>query len=71
MFDIEGRSLEDLLDELKVYGEVTITTRDHNWHIEYEPKVKSREYRFQNYGRDLYPLVKNLLIAVYLNQARR
>ena len=71
MFDIEGRSLEDLLDELKVYGEVTITTRDNNWHIEYEPKVKSREYRFQNYGRDLYPLVKNCLTMVYLNQARR
>lgn len=71
MFDIEGRSLEDLLDEIKVYGDITISSREHNWHIEYEPKVKNKEYRFQNYGRELYPLVKNCLTMVYLNQARR
>lgn len=69
MFDTEGKSLEDMLDELKIYGEVTISSREYNWYIIYEPKVKSRIYRFENYGKELYPLVKNCLIMVYLNQA--
>lgn len=67
---VENRSLEDLLDELKMYGEVTLSSSEGNWHCDYQPKVKKREYKFENSGRDLLQLVKNCLSMVYFSQAQ-
>lgn len=67
---VENRTLEDLLEELKMYGQVTITHTDNNWQCEYLPKVKTREYKFDNYGKDLLQLVKTCLSMVYISQAQ-
>jgi len=67
---VENRTLEDLLEELKMYGQVTITHTDNNWHCEYMPKVKRKEYKFDNYGKDLLQLVKTCLSMVYISQAQ-
>ncbi len=66
---VENRSLEDLLDELKVYGDVELKYLDHNWYCECLPRVKSREYKFETCGKDLLQLVKSCLSLVYLSQA--
>jgi len=66
---VEHRTLEDLLEELKMYGEVTISFRDNNWNIEFLPRVKDKEYKVYNYNRNLMRLVKNCLAIVYFSQA--
>ncbi len=67
---VENRTLEDLLEELKMYGTVTISNSEGTWHCDYQPKVKKREYKFDNYGKDLLQLVKNCLSLVYFSQAQ-
>lgn len=53
-----------------MYGQVTITHTDNNWYCEYMPKVKRKEYKFDNYGKDLLQLVKTCLSMVYISQAQ-
>lgn len=66
---VKNRTLEDLLEELKMYGKVTITHQDYSWNIEFLPKVKNKEYKLDNYGKDLLQLVKDCLSIVYFSQA--
>lgn len=66
---VENRTLDDLLDELKMYGEITLHCSGGEWHCTYLPRVKTREYQFDNCGRDLLQLVKNCLSMVYISQA--
>lgn len=67
---VDNRTLEDLLDELKMYGEITLQCNDGIWRCEYLPKVKTREYKFDNCGKDLLQLVKSCLSMVYISQAQ-
>lgn len=67
---VENRTLDDLLEELKMYGTVTISNSGKDWHCQYQPKVKRREYQFDNSGSDLLQLVKNCLSLVYFSQAQ-
>jgi hypothetical protein len=66
---VENRTLEDILEELKMYGEITLHCSGGVWNCEYIPRVKTREYKFDNCGKDLLQLVKNCLSMVYISQA--
>ena len=71
MFDLEYRNLDDLLNELKVYGPVHLYNKEYKWHCEYNVTVKGKEYMFETSNEDLISLVRSCLTAVYVCQARK
>lgn len=65
----DNRSLEDLLDELKMYGDITINYSDGSWYIDFLPKINSKDYKFGSHNKNLLVLVKNCLAMVYFGQS--
>ena len=65
---VENRTLEDLLEELKMYGKVVIYYSHRSWHCEFHPKIRKKEYKYENSGKDLTQLVKYCMSFVYISQ---
>lgn len=67
MYECEHKSLEEMLYELKVYGNLVLecsNQTNHKWVCKYTTKLNNKDYQFENSGTDLYEVLKRCMIAI-------
>jgi len=64
VYDIYDKTLDELLEELKVFGTIHIEFTNFKWHFKYTTKLNDKDYMFENSGPYLFDIVKSCVIAI-------
>lgn len=64
MSDSYNKTLEESLDELKIFGDISLLFKDNIWYCKYTTKVNNKEYMFEGTGVYLFDIIKSFLTTV-------
>lgn len=64
MYDLYHKTLDELLEELKVFGKIEIQFTDFKWHFKYTTKLNNKDYMFESAGPYLFDIVKSCVTTI-------